>query len=87
LSEAKHEEEDMPSVHTSSYALLRCTKDREKEKDRDEKKEKKRGEGERESGGKLFCKRRQSADRREYIQDVRGHLKINIRAPHLTTSA
>jgi len=70
--------------------LLRCTKDCEKEKNekRDEKKrERKERVRERESGGKLFCKRRQSADRREYIQDVRGHLKINIRAPHLTTSA
>jgi len=52
LSEAKHEEEDTPSVHTSSYALLRCTKDCEKEKneERDEKKERKKGGGKRGKG-------------------------------------
>jgi len=62
LSEAKHEEENMPSVHTSTYGLLQCTKDgekkRERERERERKRESERGEG---------MKERERAKRREAV--------------------
>jgi len=42
LSEAKHEEENMPSVHTSTYGLFQCTKDGEKKRERERERERKR---------------------------------------------
>ena len=58
-------------------------KEREREREREKEREWEGGRGWRRgkerSGGKLFCMRRQSADRIEYIQDVRGYLKIDTR--------